>query len=85
MLTESAENALREKIVYGGQKVTTVEGFRAVDSICFNGLAMPQGKNNAELCIPKKAIVAVDKVVGLANMQADGVLGLSPVGSDSFL
>ena len=46
---------------------------------------MPLGSSNVELCIPKKSIVAADKVSGLANMHADGVLGLSPVGSDSFL
>ena len=42
VLTESPENALREKIIYGGQKESTVEGFKAVDSICLKGLEMPQ-------------------------------------------
>jgi len=35
VLNELSENALREKIIYGGQKETIVEGFKAVDSICF--------------------------------------------------
>ena len=35
--------------------------------------------------MPSMSIVAADRVSGLSNMKADGVLGMSPAGSDALL
>lgn len=77
-------NALKESIYYGSTTIASVEGLKAVEKVCLLGQANPNG-GQVSLCLPKKTIVAADQIVGLKQMKADGVLGLSPVGSDSLL
>lgn len=63
-----------------------MEGLKAVENVCFYGTAVPDTKKrNVQLCMPNKSIIAADHAQGLASMKADGVLGLSPAGTDALL
>ena len=72
------ENAGPAEIQYGQG---FVRGKKVVDRVCFRGLAGGQ----TELCVPDQKLVSVDVAYDLENLQADGILGFSPAGSDQFL
>ena len=63
----------------------------AVDRLCLRGdigtEADTSGKPKrcAELCTPTSDVLLVNKTIKLNTMQADGLLGLSPSGSEHIL
>ena len=38
----------------------------------------------AELCLPEQQLISVDEAKDLENLHADGILGLSPAGSEQL-
>ena len=73
------EKAGQAEIHYGQGHV---RGAKAVDKACLRGLASGV---EAELCVPDLQLISVDQVKDLENLHADGVIGLSPAGSEQVL
>ncbi len=58
-----------------------VHGVKAIDKLCMRG----QAAGDIELCVAEQQLISVDTVRDLENLHADGILGLSPRGSEHFL
>jgi hypothetical protein len=93
VLTKDPSNALVEVIKYGSMQSVrdhqsssdygvSVKGLKAVDQACLKGTTQYR---RVQLCVPQKTLVQASEIHGLDQMRASGVLGLSPVGSDTFL
>jgi hypothetical protein len=78
--TQKRQNATVVEVLYGKG---FVRGPKALDRACLQGDSNLQ--NSVELCVPLVEIISVDAVSDLTSLSADGVLGLSPVGSSVLL
>jgi len=58
-----------------------VRGVKAKDRFCIRG----EASGDADLCVAEQQLISVDTTKDLENLHADGILGLSPKGSDQFL